>query len=79
MSAVDTATGRPYIILGTPVHENRWVEEAQAVVGGWAVRAKWLATGTVIPVFVPDTADLVKTTDSLVRHYGDQLNTLHGG
>lgn len=79
MSAVDTSTGRPYVILGTPIHENRWVEESQAVVSGWAVRAKWLQTGTVIPVFVPDSADLVQTSDQLIRHYGAQLDTLHGG
>lgn len=79
MSAVDTSTGRPYVIIGKPIHENRWVEEAQAVVPGWAVRARWLSTGAIIPVFVPDDADLVQTVDQLVRHYGTQLDTLQGG
>lgn len=76
---MDTSADRPYVIIGRPIHENRWVEELQAVVPGWAVKARWLATGAIVPVFVPDEADLVQTTDQLVRHYGAQLDTLQNG
>lgn len=68
---------KPYQLLGTPVHENRWSEAEQAVVPGWRIRATWLATGTVVPVFVPDSADLVSTADTLIRFAGAQLDELH--
>jgi hypothetical protein len=36
-----------------------------------------LATGTIIPVFVPDAADLVSTADLLIRQQGAQIDALH--
>jgi hypothetical protein len=70
-------TPKPYAIISTPVHENRWNEQLQTVESGWKVTAQWLATGTIIPVFVPDAADLVTTADLLIRQQGAQIDALH--
>jgi len=78
VSASAPTAGKPYVIIGAPVHQDRWVEEQQSVVSGWEVKARWLKNGSIIPVFVPDTADLVSTADLLIRHYGDQLDQLGG-
>lgn len=74
---VQTTPDKPYAILGTPVHMNQWSDDLQQTVPGNQVRAKWLATGGVIVVFVPDTADLPSTADSLIRFQGAQLDQLH--
>lgn len=68
---------KPYEIVGAPIHQNQWDEALQAVVPGWTVRARWFANGAIIPVFVPDTADLASTADLLIRHEGAQLDALH--
>ena len=68
---------KPYSIL-TETHENRWNEQLQTVQSGWKVTAQWLDTGTIIPVFVPDSADLVSTADALIRQQGAQIDALHG-
>ena len=72
----DTAT-KPYTIVGTPIHQVQWSEELQENVPGWLVRGRWNKTGTIIPVFVPDTADLPSTADTLIRAQGAQIDTLH--
>lgn len=76
-TATETGATKPYAIIGTPVHENQWSDALQQVQSGWRVTAQWLATGTVIRVFVPDTADLPSTADSLIRAQGAQLDALH--
>ncbi len=71
------AASKPYVIVGPPIHENRWVEELQQVVPGKLVRARWLADNGIIPVFVPDSDDLVATADQLIRFEGEQHDRLH--
>lgn len=73
----ETDQGKPYVIIGTPVHVNQWSDALQQVQSGWQVTAQWLATGTIIRVFVPDSADLPSTADSLIRSQGAQLDALH--
>jgi len=73
----DTSTqSKPYQLVGAPIHQNQWDPAVQAVVSGWTVRARWLSTGAIIPVFVPDTDDLVSTADTLIRFTGAQLDAL---
>lgn len=73
----DTSTqAKPYQFVGAPVHQNQWDPALQAVVSGWKVTARWLANGAIIPVFVPDTQDLVSTADTLIRFQGAQLDQL---
>lgn len=76
---MSTPEPRPYTILGTPVHTAQWVEDQQKVIPGWKVSARWTRTGTVIPVFVPDTADLALTSDALIRFQGAEIEKLHQG
>lgn len=76
-TAVTSDTGKPYQIVGTPVHVNQWSDALQQVQSGWQVTAQWIATGTIIRVFVPDTADLPSTADTLIRQQGAQLDALH--
>lgn len=73
----ETEQDKPYQLIGTPVHMNQWSDALQQVQSGWQVTAQWLATGTVIRVFVPDSADLPSTADSLIRSQGAQLDALH--
>lgn len=63
------------------VHVNRWDEALQAAVAGWDIRALWVKTGTVIPVFVPDASYTAENVDALVRIAGakdDQIHSLGG-
>lgn len=76
MANTDTQT-KPYVIIGTAVHKNQWSDALQQVQGGWEVRAQWLATGTIVTVFVPDTNDLPSTADAFIRQQGAQLDALH--
>lgn len=76
---MSTPEPRPYTIVGTPVHTSQWVEDQQKVIPGWKVVARWTPTGTIIPVFVPDSADLSLTSDALIRYQGAQLEKLHTG
>lgn len=69
--------GKPYQVVGTPVHMNQWSEALQQVQSGWQVTAQWLATGTIIRVFVPESADLPSTADTLIRQQGAQIDALH--
>lgn len=56
---------------------NQWDEGLQQVVPGWKLQARWTSTGTIIPVFVSDTLDLVSTADTLIRFQGAQIDALH--
>lgn len=61
------------------MHVSQWVEDQQKVIPGWKVLGRWNSTGTIIPVFVPDTSDLPLTSDALIRYQGAQLDKLHQG
>lgn len=68
---------KPYVIVGTPVNVNEWSQTLQQVQKGWQVTAQWKATGTIVRVFVPESADLPSTADQLIRYQGAQLDALH--
>lgn len=67
----------PYQIV-SQVHVAKWDDELRTTVPGWEVTARWLQPRAIIPVFVPDTADLVQGADILIRAQGADLRRLHG-
>lgn len=69
------ADDKPYRIL-TKSHVVKWDTQLQESIEGWEVKALWLATQTVIPVFVSDAHDLVQGVDQLVRAKGAELDAL---
>lgn len=71
-----TDTTQPYQIIGPAIHQNAWSDELQAVVPGTKITARWTATGDVIHVFVPDSAQLDATADAFIRFRGKQLDDL---
>lgn len=79
MSPNDASNGKPYTLVGPPVHENRWDEDTQAVVGGYVQRVRWLSNQAIIPVFIPDGADFAATLDARARHQGEQFDAALGG
>lgn len=63
------------------VHVNRWDDGLQTTVPGWEIKALWLATGTILPVFVPDASYSAQTVDALIRAAGaldSQIHSLGG-
>lgn len=60
------------------VHVSRWSNELQAGQDGWDIRAYWIATGTYLPVFVPDTQYTAENVDALIRHAGAIDERVHG-
>lgn len=59
------------------VHVNQWNDQLQAAVPGWDIRALWISTGTILPVFVPDTQYTPENVDQLVRHAGELDDRMH--
>lgn len=59
------------------VHVNKWDDALQQAVPGWDVRALWVRTGTVLPVFVPDTQYTPENIDQLVRAAGAKDDAIH--
>lgn len=58
-------------------HVNQWSDALQAAVPGWDIRALWLRTGTVIPVFVPDASYTPDNVDALIRAAGATDEAIH--
>lgn len=71
-------TTPPYTIIGTPIHQDKWIDAQQAVVGGWTVRANWRGDKGVIVVFVPDGQPLAATAATMILEQGAQLDALQG-
>lgn len=71
-----SSTEKPYRVVSV-VQVNKWDNGLQTTVSGSEVKALWLATQGFITVFVPDTADLEKGSDVLIRARGEQLDRLH--
>lgn len=69
------AEALPYQIVSVVQHPE-WNEGLQTTVQGSTVKAIWLATNSVVSVFVPATADLVQGSDQLIRARGAQLDQL---
>jgi hypothetical protein len=57
------ATTTDYQVI-SQVYAPKWIEELQRAVAGWTVTVRDNVTGTVVPVFVPEssyTVDGVRT------------------
>jgi hypothetical protein len=67
----------PVYRIVSRVHVNRWDEALQAAVPGWDVRALWARTGTVLPVFIPDTQFTPENVDTLIRAAGETDDRVH--
>jgi hypothetical protein len=67
---------KPYRVVAEN-HVVKWDNQLQQSVEGWDVKALWLATQTIIPVFIPDGRDLNAGVDLLVRAQGTELDRLH--
>jgi hypothetical protein len=59
------------------VHVNQWSNELQQAVPGWDIRALWIKTGTVLPVFVPDASFTAENVDTLIRIAGAKDDSIH--
>lgn len=62
-------------------HVSQWNEQLQQAVPGWDLRVLWAKTGTVLPVFVPDTIYTAENVDRMVRDAGrldEQMHALGG-
>lgn len=59
------------------VHVNQWSPELQQAVPGWDIRALWVATGTMLPVFVPDANYTAENVDMAIRHAGGIDESIH--
>lgn len=73
MSAVYTIESR--------VHLTRWDPTKQQAVPGWELTCIWAATGTRIPVFVPDDQYNPANVDAAIRNAGykdEQIGALGG-
>lgn len=58
-------------------HVAQWNDALQQAVPGWELKALWTRTGTVLPVFVPDTAYSAKNVDRLIRAQGELDDQIH--
>lgn len=59
------------------VHVNQWSNELQQAVPGWDIRALWIKTGTVLPIFVPDASFTAENVDTLIRIAGAKDDAIH--
>lgn len=59
------------------VHVNQWDTGLQQAVPGWDIRALWIRTGTIIPVFVPDASYTAENVDTLIRIAGAKDEQMH--
>lgn len=59
------------------VHTNQWNEGMQQAVAGWDIRALWTRTGTILPVFCPDTNYTPENVDALIRNAGAKDDAIH--
>lgn len=62
-------------------HVSQWNDQLQQAVPGWDIRALWVKTGTILPVFVPDTVFTPENVDQLIRDAGavdDRVHALGG-
>lgn len=70
------SSGAAYRIVSR-VHVNQWSNELQQAVAGWDIRALWISTGTVLPVFVPDSQYTAENVDNFIRHAGAADEKIH--
>lgn len=70
------ATQPAYRILSR-LHVNQWDNGLQQTVAGWQIKAQWFATGTILPVFVPDASYTAVNVDALIRDAGARDEQMH--
>jgi hypothetical protein len=71
-----SATETKYRIVSR-VHVNQWSNELQQAVPGWDIRALWVKTGTMLPIFVPDASYTAENVDTLIRIAGAKDEQIH--
>lgn len=71
-----TETAQAYAIISR-VHVNRWDDDLQRAVPGWDIKARWNATGTILPVFIPDAAYTAANVDTFIRAAGAKDEQIH--
>ena len=69
-------TPAPYQIVST-IASTEWSQQLQQAVSGWTVRALWLPTNTILPVFVPDDVYTADNVDALIRAAGAKNSAVH--
>jgi hypothetical protein len=58
-------------------HVAQWSDALQQAVPGWDLRVQWVKTGTILPVFVPDTVYTPENIDTLIRAAGALDERVH--
>jgi hypothetical protein len=58
-------------------HVAQWSDALQQAVPGWDLRVQWLSTGTILPVFVPDTVYTPENIDTMIRAAGAVDERVH--
>lgn len=58
-------------------HVNRWDDDLQTAVPGWEIKARWVSTGAVLPVFLPDASYTADNVDTLIRAAGARDEEVH--
>lgn len=78
MSSMATDKARPeaYRIVSR-YHVNEWSDDLQATIPGWRIKAQWISTGTILPVFVPDASYTPESVDATIRHAGAVDQAMH--
>lgn len=71
-----TQASPTYTIISR-VHVAQWDNDLQEVVPGWSFKVRWNATGTILPVFVPDQIYTAENLDKLVRAAGALDSQVH--
>lgn len=59
------------------LHINQWDNALQQAVAGWDIRALWIKTGTILPIFVPDASYTAENVDTLIRIAGAKDEQMH--
>ena len=67
---------KPYQIVSTTA-DTKWSTQLQEAVSGWLVRALWLPTNTILPVFVPDDVYTADNVNQLVLAAGAKNSAVH--
>lgn len=58
-------------------HVAQWSDQLQQAVPGWDLRVLWASTGTILPVFVPDTVYTTENIDTMIRDAGAKDEAVH--
>lgn len=58
-------------------HVSKWNGQLQRAEQGWELVARWEATGTLLPVFVPDDRYTPDQVDAAIRALGAKDDAIH--